>query len=85
MDRSTIRQLRLAFFLAPVLGFLGHGPTALAEEKGHCANLYAEIGKPINLSEESDTVELCHIGYLANYNLDTKVADWVIERLTVTN
>jgi endonuclease G len=45
----------------------------------HCSATYKLIGLP---EMDDDGIELCRPGYAASFNPDTKVPNWVIERLT---
>lgn len=46
-----------------------------------CREIYDGIGKPAPRTPHPAT-ELCRMGYFLSYNHTTKVADWVMERLT---
>ena len=64
--------------LAPLLVW---GPLAAGVSPDDCARIYQGIGKPASLTSRPTTL-LCRKGYILSFNHGTRVADWVMERLT---
>lgn len=73
--------------LACLLVFAG-GSWAQADPLLECESMYDDVGAPVyqnadDMAPEETTI-LCRDGYLLSHNNETKVPDWVLERLTPT-
>lgn len=55
-------------------------PVAVARDDP-CSAIYSGVGKPVAETPRAAT-ELCRSGYLLSFNHFTRIADWVMERLT---
>lgn len=46
-----------------------------------CEAMFAETGKPAHITGGENNFELCRLGYFASFDPETKVPDWVQERI----
>lgn len=63
---------------------IGMAP-ALSAPLSECAYMYEGVGMPAYQGEDPNNPDytlLCRDGYLLSHNADSKVPDWVLERLT---
>jgi len=74
MVYCALRRFLLAFVLFPWLS-----APALAEG---CDWIAEGAGKPTAVEHAPAHVEICRAGFLLSFNPETKLADWVMERLT---
>ena len=57
--------------------FVGVPGIAAAE----CEAMFADTGKPAHSAGGDDNFELCRLGYFVSFDPETKVPDWVQERI----
>ena len=58
-------------------GLVGLAAPAFAD----CEAMFAETGKPIHAAGGENNIELCRLGYFVSFDPETKVPDWVQERI----
>ena len=78
--------MRRARLLAGVLLLASAGSQAQTDPLVACEAMFEDVGAPVyqnaDAMADGQTTLLCRDGYLLSHNNETKVPDWVLERLT---
>jgi endonuclease G len=70
-------------FGGAVLAIPASAQDAAANDPETCGEIWQAIGIPESADDSGDTlIPVCHLGYIAGHDSETKTPDWVVEHLT---